>query len=190
MVARRLIIPLLLLTFCFCPLTPRKAASETSAENRKTGMPEVRVLADKDYFPVLIDLIRKGTTSIDISMFIFKASGKNNNLPTVLVEELGKARKKGLKIRVFLEKSGHDEEINSTNLQTATLLRANGIEVIFESPRITNHSKLVVVDLRFCLVGSHNLTQAALKYNHELSLLIDNQQLARQLTKYMEGFER
>ncbi|MBU4177899.1 MAG: phospholipase, partial [Proteobacteria bacterium] len=47
-------------------------------------------------------------------------------------------------------------------------------------------AKLAVIDRRYCLVGSHNLTQSALKHNHELSLLLDNPQLAEEILAYLE----
>ncbi|MCK5194474.1 MAG: phospholipase, partial [Desulfobulbaceae bacterium] len=65
-------------------------------------------------------------------------------------------------------------------------LRKHGITVLFDSIKTTTHTKLVIVDQRFSFVGSHNLTHSALAYNHELSLLINNRQLARELTDYIE----
>jgi len=36
-------------------------------------------------------------------------------------------------------------------------------------------------------MGSHNLTHAALAYNHEFSLLIDNRDLAQQALSYLRA---
>ena len=58
--------------------------------------------------------------------------------------------------------------------------------MIFESPKTTTHNKMVVIDRRYAIVGSHNFTQSALKYNHELSLLVDDRELAGKLITYME----
>ena len=66
-------------------------------------------------------------------------------------------------------------------------MRKHGIKVNFDSPKTTTHTKLVVIDRRYSMVGSHNFTHAALKYNNELSLLIDDRDLAQQLTDYMAG---
>ena len=67
----------------------------------------------------------------------------------------------------------------------AQLLRKNRIEVRFDSPATTTHTKLVVIDNRYVFLGSHNLTQAALKHNHEVSLLLDNTALAREIADYI-----
>ncbi|NTW77347.1 MAG: hypothetical protein HGB33_06165, partial [Syntrophaceae bacterium] len=41
------------------------------------------------------------------------------------------------------------------------------------------------IDQRLVLLGSHNLTQSALKYNNEMSLLIDRPDLAKEARTYM-----
>ena len=84
-----------------------------------------------------------------------------------------------------LEKSGYDENINKINRKVAKKLTKNRVNVQFDSKNRTSHMKLVVVDDRFCFIGSHNLTHAALTYNNEFSILIDNQLLAKELVDYI-----
>ncbi len=105
----------------------------------------------------------------------------------MVVAELVSASQRGVQVRVFLEESGYDEKLNATNRQTAEQLRKHGIETTFDSAKTTTHTKLVVIDQQFSFVGSHNFTHAALRYNNELSLLIDDRDLARKLTDYMAG---
>ncbi len=57
--------------------------------------------------------------------------------------------------------------------------------MFLDSPRKTMHNKLIVIDQRLILLGSHNLTQSALKYNNEMSVLIDRPELAREARAYM-----
>jgi len=65
-------------------------------------------------------------------------------------------------------------------------LEKHGVRVWYDSPGTTTHAKLLVADRRRVLVGSHNLTHAALRYNHEVSLLIDSPDLAGKLIRYFE----
>ena len=37
------------------------------------------------------------------------------------------------------------------------------------------------------MIGSHNLTQSALKYNHEASVWIDSSPLAEEALRYMKS---
>jgi phosphatidylserine/phosphatidylglycerophosphate/cardiolipin synthase-like enzyme len=43
-----------------------------------------------------------------------------------------------------------------------------------------------VIDKRYIFLGSHNLTQGALKYNNELSVLIDSPEMAAEVRAYLE----
>ena len=176
------IIPALL---CSLTVSYSSAGYKPSVENSSGN---IQVLADGDYFPTLLAMIGKAESSIDLAMFLFKTSKKNKrrNRPDQIRDELISSAKRGIRTRVFLEKSGYDEKINETNRRVAIDLEKAGITVIFDTPKKTTHNKMVVIDQRFSLVGSHNFTHAALTYNHELSLLIDDPGLAKKLIRYLE----
>ncbi len=144
------------------------------------------MLPDTLYYDALVDYIGKADISIDMAMFIFKTTASRNNKPRLLVNELIKARKRGVQVRLILEKSSYEDSINEENEKVAEKLQKNGVTVLFDSIKTTTHTKLIVIDRRYSFVGSHNLTHSALAYNHELSLLIDNRKLADQLTGYID----
>lgn len=146
---------------------------------------EVQVLADGDYFPALLQSISEARQHIAIAMFLFKIGDTPDNRPTQLARALIDAHHRGVRIDVLLEKSGYDEEVTQENEKVAQLLRKNRITVRFDTPETTTHAKVVVIDGHLVFVGSHNLTQAALKHNHELSLLIDDTALAREISDYL-----
>jgi competence ComEA-like helix-hairpin-helix protein len=148
---------------------------------------EVRTLADTEYYEALTVSIDNARERIDLAMFLFKTTDSPRNRPAKLVDQLIAAHRRGVKVRVLLENSGYDEGINAENRRVADRLRKNGIAVVFDSPRSTSHVKMVVVDSRYLFVGSHNLTHAALSDNHEFSLLIDNQDLAREAMAYLQS---
>lgn len=149
--------------------------------------PEVRLLADEAYYPTLLGKIRTAQKSIDLVMYLWKISAAANNKPGELVSALGEAKRKGIIVRVILENSGYDEELNRANRETAAQLQREGITAIFDSADVTTHAKLAVIDQRFCLVGSHNLTQSALGRNREISVMFDNPSLAEELGTYLDG---
>jgi phosphatidylserine/phosphatidylglycerophosphate/cardiolipin synthase-like enzyme len=62
-----------------------------------------------------------------------------------------------------------------------------GIKVRFDAPKTTTHVKALVIDGRYVYMGSHNLTQSALKYNNELSIMIDSAELAAEVTAYLNN---
>jgi competence ComEA-like helix-hairpin-helix protein len=148
---------------------------------------QVVMLADGNYYDTLRSFISHATKRIDISMFIFKITKSPKNKAAILLSDLIKARNRGVKIRVLLEKSGYEPSINKENQRTAKRLRKNRIKVRFESPKKTTHTKIVVIDGRYSFIGSHNFTHSALGRNHELSMLIDNRQLAGQIVNYIKS---
>lgn len=175
-------IPLLLALLLSGALAAEGLASQT--------LPPVgaaQLLADEAYYPALLGKIRAARQSIDLVMYLWKITAAIGSKPGELVRALGEARRRGVIVRVILENSGYDEELNRSNREAAAQLQQEGITVTFDSPTITTHAKLAVVDQRFCLVGSHNLTQSALGRNHEISVMLDNPGLAGELTTYVDG---
>jgi phosphatidylserine/phosphatidylglycerophosphate/cardiolipin synthase-like enzyme len=177
--ALRSIVPPLI-ALCFLATSPLLHAGETYT-SRAT------VLPDQDYVDALLSGIRDARASILCSFYLFKISDGGDNLPRRIAEELILARKRGVKVAVILEKSGReDDPIDADNRRTASLLSQGGVRVHFDSPRVTTHNKVVVIDNRHVYLGSHNLTQAALRHNKELSLRIESPELASELLSYLE----
>lgn len=146
----------------------------------------VQLLADGAYYPALLDQIRTAQKSIDLVIYLWKISAALDSKPGELVSALGEARLRGVVVRVILENSGYDEELNKANREAARQLQQEGITASFDSPSVTTHAKMAVIDQRFCLVGSHNLTQSALVRNREISIMLDNPRLAGELTTYVD----
>ena len=147
---------------------------------------QIRILPDKEYYDTLTSLIQHARHRIDLAMFVFKTTKSPKNRPALLVNELIRARAKRVEVNVVLEKSGYADNINKENKKVAQKLRKNGIKVRFDGTKTTSHAKMVVVDSRYCLVGSHNFTHSALAYNNEFSLLIDSTVLAGEMLRYMD----
>jgi len=185
MIARPISLAAILL---FCLLAAGSALASSPGPTAKviTQPGGVRTLTDAAYGDTLADLIKTATKRIDLAMFLFKTSPASDNRPAGLVRDLVAARQRGVEVRVILEYSSHDPTLNQANQETAQALKKGGVAVFFDSPERTTHAKLAVIDRRYCLVGSHNLTQSALKFNHELSLLLDNPALAEEILAYME----
>ena len=144
------------------------------------------LLKNKDYFPSLIKAMDESKSEIIMSFFLFKAGVHKHSYPDMVLAHLAQAAKRGVKIIVILENTGgNDSKLDAENQQTKQLLEEKGVDVYFDSPRQTTHTKLIVIDQRLVLLGSHNLTQAALKYNNEISILLDRPDLAKHARNYM-----
>jgi phosphatidylserine/phosphatidylglycerophosphate/cardiolipin synthase-like enzyme len=161
------------------------AAAQRPVKNSSAAYQTV-VLTNEDYFPVLLEAIDGAKKEIMISIFSFKTGLRKNTYPDTILSHLADAVKRGVKVIVILERSGRkSDDLNIQNSQTGRLLAEKGINVFFDSPRKTTHTKLVVIDQRLLILGSHNFTQSALKYNNEISILLESPDMAKNVRDYM-----
>ena len=157
-----------------------------------SGQGNTRILEDGAYFPALIEAIDRAKSEIVMAFFLFKTNGYGTSRPDRIVAALGRAADRGVRVRVILERRKDDRGslVDTSNGETARRLKKRGINVGFDSPRTTTHTKVVVIDGRHLFLGSHNLTNSALKYNHELSVCIDSPSLAGKVLHYINALDR
>jgi len=123
-------------------------------------------------------------------MFLFKTNHSSSNRARMILDSLITAKKRGIDVRVLLERTDrHHDSLNRHNTATSKHLRESGVGVLFDSPETTTHTKTIVIDKRFVFIGSHNLTHSALFYNHELSVMIDDRNLAKDVLEYLKNLE-
>lgn len=179
------------LTICFLfvltiYLSSPLSAHVHAAENGYQG--KVTLLQDHKYYEALLSGIRKANKSITGCFFIFKVSEKRNDLPMVIIRELIAAHKRGVTVFLELEQASPGKgNVHEQNRKAATLLSEAGIKVRFDAPKTTTHVKAMVIDNRYVYIGSHNLTQSALKYNNELSIMVASPELAAEITAYLQN---
>jgi len=151
----------------------------------------VTLLTDKDYFPSLSKKIQEARKEIVIAIYLFKTNGFPASYTDIILGNLAKAKQRGVLVTVILEKDDRtDSFINDENAATAQRLKKAGVAVYFDNPGKMTHSKLAVIDKRFTFIGSHNLTQSALKYNNEFSVLIDSSDIALKTISYINNLRR
>jgi len=148
----------------------------------------VRLLEDGDYFSAFMKAIHDARSEIVMSFFLFKINGHSKNYPDRILAGLVRAAKRGVRVRIILEEGS--DTTDTDNRKTAARLRAGGVDVYFDSPSTTTHTKVAVIDKRYIFLGSHNLTNSALKYNHELSVVIDSPSLAAETIHYIDSLHR
>lgn len=153
----------------------------------QSGCP-VTLLKNKAYFHALSEKIRAARSEIVMAFFLFKTNNHPRSYPEILLQGLGAAARRGVRVTVVLEQDAKpDSSVNRDNGNAAERLRQAGVEIYFDAPKKTTHTKLAVVDGRYTFIGSHNLTQSALKHNNELSVLIDSPVLAEETLNYIKS---
>ena len=170
------------------PHSPDKPTNNNNiplAQSIRTG--QIMVLTNQHYLPILRNFIHTAKYRIDIGMYIFKIGTSAANGPRLVLNDLIAARKRGVKITIILENSSYSDSLNNDNRRVARILRKNHITVKFDSKKRTTHTKIVIIDGRFAFIGSHNFTHSALKKNNEISLLLDNPRIVRDISTYLNN---
>jgi phosphatidylserine/phosphatidylglycerophosphate/cardiolipin synthase-like enzyme len=126
-------------------------------------------------------LVSAARSRVFLVMFVIREDGDG---PVGLVmQALAAAAARGVQVQVVLDR-GVDRvtgQPDAKHEDAAAWLKAHGIQVVIDESDITTHAKTLVVDGRWCVVGSHNWTRSAFTTNREASLLIDDTGLAKQL---------
>jgi len=185
-------LPLLFMFLLFCLASSSLAENENTLITAKqprieTQAADLKLLPDQLYFHELVSTIRQAKKEIIMAYFLCKPGSSSGNRPAGILKTLKEAQKRGVEVTVLFDKSGHFEHVDTANKRAADILMNAGITVKFDSTKKTTHVKMAVIDQRYCFIGSHNLTQSALTYNNELSLLIDSPKLAKELVAYWQN---
>ncbi len=146
---------------------------------------ETVLLRDGEFYPSLTAAIDGAREEVVISTFIFITRNKPSNLADRMRDTLIQAADRGVKVRVLLEVNDQEDWLSDGNRETGRRLAAAGIVVTYDDPRRKSHAKVAVIDRRLTFIGSHNLSDSALKYNQELSVMIDSPETADAVLDYL-----
>ncbi|WP_231855745.1 phospholipase D-like domain-containing protein [Thermococcus peptonophilus] len=147
--------------------------------NRTYTDGSVELLIERDYYEEAIEAIDGATQEIYVMMFSMLYDPDDwSDEANDLINALIRARRRGVEVHVLLENS------LDTNREAYDYLKSNGIDVSYDSPSKTLHAKIVVIDGRIVFLGSHNWSESALHWNHEVSVKIISKQLAGEVINY------
>jgi cardiolipin synthase len=101
------------------------------------------------------------------------------------VEDLIEAAKRGLDVEVILDQcDGWNKKNTISNQETGVMLANGGVKVYLDPPHKTTHSKLIIIDGIYTVIGSTNWTYHGLEKNNESCALIESAHIARLFTDY------
>lgn len=135
-------------------------------------------LLTSDYAYTLLDLIRHASSSIDILSYVskfnmYKKSDKALLIFLALKSFTGNPRN----IRIILDFPKSHKPNYAPNLFSTRRFKEANFNVRYLNSGSTQHAKLIIVDCKFAVFGSHNFTTKSVINAHDLSLLLDDQDL-------------
>lgn len=169
------------------------SSSFLASTTRCSSLPAINVtpLINEQYFPSVHKALKGAKRSIFCVMFIAKVNARyDSGLEYILVKDLINAHKRGVEVTVIFDqnvqfwKKGWERNKIERKSETAyeMLLRA-GVPVYYDDEDQITHSKVIVVDDLITIVGSTNWTYSALNKNHESSILVESEEVAREFTR-------
>jgi DNA uptake protein ComE-like DNA-binding protein len=149
------------------------------AELSEAPAADVRILWGSAYYSALPAYFQSASVSIDVCMFHVAMPGGSHPTRTLL-EELVKAKDRGLSVRVLMDADRDSDPYFSTviNTDAKAYLKAAGVPVRFDPAEKLLHSKFIVIDQKLVILGSHNWSAGSYFQFDDLSVVLASPVLA------------
>lgn len=147
-----------------------------------------RLLYDRQYLPFMEKLLENAEELVYVIMFFLKFETEKEYVTDSLVNRLIEMHQNGADIRFILDVDEEADPYDSKkiNEEIHKYLKDKGVPVLFDQPEIVTHSKVVVVDSRHVILGSHNWTAGSLYQYDDTSVYIDSKEIAE---NYINDFK-
>ena len=134
-----------------------------------------KVIIGREYPQVVIPLIEEAQHSIEILVFDWRwyANEPNSNVQK-FNNSILQASKRGVKVRALVN-----------NNIMPTILQLEKLSVKRVGTKSMMHVKMIIIDQKKLVIGSHNFSKNAFEFNHEVSLLVEE---ASEITRCLNYF--
>lgn len=148
---------------------------------------DIERIDNRKYFPEVKKLLQEAKESIYVTMYIAVYNPKKPNSPSnQLLDELVRAQKREVAVNVILDQEKISAFRGHYNDPAYFLLKGAGSRVGYDNPYVKAHPKLIIIDQKIVVIGSHNWSNSAIKKNLEATVIIRCPQVAR---GYIEWFQ-
>lgn len=146
------------------------------------------ILKDEQFLPLAVAMVAQAQKSIDITTFKAEIShkGRGDKL-RVFFDELIKKAKEGIKVRMLINWNSDKKSVAKTNLFVVQELRKHNVKIRYLDNCRCCHAKLINVDRKQVILGSHNLSIRSCANNFELSYLIVNFEDVKELANVFDS---
>jgi cardiolipin synthase len=152
-------------------------------------------ISGKKYYPALKQAIEDAEDSIYMVMFQVSLNPYNKTSQVYkLVDELLKAHKRGVNVKVILDQNVDFVNLKSIDKWVAEgknawcfkMLKEAGVDVYYDNLTTYTHAKVIVIDKKIVIMGSANWSENAFNKNIETNVLIRSRELANEILEYFE----
>jgi cardiolipin synthase len=141
---------------------------------------QITPLIGVQYSDEVVKLIDRASVSIKILMFDWRWYINGLGSPTQAFNQaLVRAQRRGCKVSCLVNSGDISEQLNKVGLFAKKI-----------NSRDLLHSKLVLLDDRFVVIGSHNISSHAFEKNFETSVIIESEELSKHFSNYFDTLWR
>jgi len=98
-----------------------------------------------------------------------------------------RAQKRNVAVSVILNNESPKRNISKINRVSGDALAREGVQVRMLRTVSLLHTKLWIIDAKYCFIGSHNISGRSLNVNEEVSVKIDSETLAKFMLRYFNN---
>jgi phosphatidylserine/phosphatidylglycerophosphate/cardiolipin synthase-like enzyme len=143
-----------------------------------------RTLHDGDYFPAVHPLLQGAQKRIYLLLYGINMNPDDPESEVYqLVTALVEAHQRGLEVKVIIELSDYNDDLNATNAPAIARMAAACLSVRHDPLDQISHAKLLVVD-DTAVVGSNNWGYGGFHKYHEVGGLTTNAEAVSKLSAY------
>lgn len=146
-------------------------------------------LSDSNFIRIVSPLLEKAISQIYVTTFKMelKDSLRAQKL-NKLLRCLFAAHDKDVDVRVMMNFNHHKKSTASINWYAAKVLARRGIYSRYINTSRTLHSKIITVDDRFSIIGSHNFSILSHDKNIELSVILESIPFTGSLNMLLDSY--
>lgn len=138
-----------------------------------------------DYPKVVTPILQAATAKIDVIMYEWKWYGHEKAGGVELFNlAIMAAARRGVKVRLLLNIESMGHAITRINTHTASQFQMVGCEVKFGQIGVATHAKMLIIDDRFLVLGSHNISKGSFSRNQEASIVVEGGEAIRAYLDY------
>lgn len=157
-------------------------------ERACTDIGGVAVIDDTEYLYFISKLIAAARQRIRIIMFFMKFEDEEKYPTEPIFAALKAAKEGGVDIKVILDRDAEGQVFGSRviNEEAYNFFKKNAIDVTYDFDEELTHTKLVLVDDKHLVVGSHNWTAGSFFAYDDKSVYIESPGLAAEAGRYFD----
>ena len=149
---------------------------------------EVVPVIGENYYKTLNWAIKRCKNTIDLTIFTTSINTGNSyhKIHKLLLNIGHKIKKEKITARAVVFRGSKNNKIGRKNERFAAEAEKNKIKVRLCSAGTFLHSKVIIIDQRYILLGSHNFSSSSMSKHHEASILLESAKLAGVYQNYFD----